>query len=250
MTYTGKDTSSGTEWREYDCPSCSKTHSERGGQALWSILHEDAEQEAAFKRLAPQLPANLRQAGCAKLLEHLAAGHAELIQSLLAIFERCEHPLDAEDAGIFLRKARGDLVINGMKRLLLNALQHRKLIPEIAAELADERLAEVFVEEIFRALGDPPKVKELCLELSRFPDEIQSRALQAKARAELLYSESLSRDGFDAVNFTVDRFVRLTPLQEDNLRLNARLRKSYRAALQELAQERGQKFAAALARLP
>jgi hypothetical protein len=183
-------------------------------------------------------------------LERLRAGHLEAIRAVLGVFEHCEQRWDAEDAGIFLRMARGELAVSGIKRLLLQAIEHRRLLPEIAAEIGDGRLAEVLVDQIFQALGNPSRLKELCLELSRFPAEIQAQTLKAKARADLLYSESISREGTDAVSVAADHFLRMTPLKDDNLGLNAKLRKCYREALQDLARERGQKFAVALLGFP
>ena len=40
MDFTGKDTFSGREIREYRCRACGHDDSEDTGQALWEIMHE------------------------------------------------------------------------------------------------------------------------------------------------------------------------------------------------------------------
>src|SRR5258706_3694727 len=127
MTFVGKDPCSGNEWREYKCPSCGNLESEGGGQALWSVLHDDAEQQRAFKRIAPRLPADIGMAGCFRLMERLSAGDREAIRAVVAVFENCEERLDAEDAGVFLGKARGEFAVNETSRLLQRAIEHRKI---------------------------------------------------------------------------------------------------------------------------
>ncbi len=45
MKFTGKDTFSGDEIREYRCPQCGHEDSERGGPALWRVMQENKEEE-------------------------------------------------------------------------------------------------------------------------------------------------------------------------------------------------------------
>ena len=50
MDFTGKDTFSGREIREYRCRACGHDDSEDTGQALWEILHEAREADEAEAR--------------------------------------------------------------------------------------------------------------------------------------------------------------------------------------------------------
>jgi DNA-directed RNA polymerase subunit RPC12/RpoP len=45
MDFTGKDTFSGREIREYRCAACGHNDWEDTGKALWAILHDANEQE-------------------------------------------------------------------------------------------------------------------------------------------------------------------------------------------------------------
>jgi DNA-directed RNA polymerase subunit RPC12/RpoP len=60
LRFTGKDTFSGREMREYECVKCGKTVSEDCGRALWEILsegnEEDRKQALAAAAAAPPKP--------------------------------------------------------------------------------------------------------------------------------------------------------------------------------------------------
>jgi ribosomal protein S27AE len=49
MRMTEKDTSSGRDIREYECPGCGYTDWEERGPALWKILSDDREEFEAAK---------------------------------------------------------------------------------------------------------------------------------------------------------------------------------------------------------
>ena len=50
MDFTGKDTFSGREIREYRCRACGHDDWEDTGQAMWEILHEAREADEAEAR--------------------------------------------------------------------------------------------------------------------------------------------------------------------------------------------------------
>jgi len=50
MDFTGKDTFSGREIREYICRTCGHDDWEDTGQAMWAILHEAREADEAEAR--------------------------------------------------------------------------------------------------------------------------------------------------------------------------------------------------------
>ena len=52
MAQTDKDTSSGTDWREFTCRSCGRNLSENRGKALWEILSDDREDKEAARALS------------------------------------------------------------------------------------------------------------------------------------------------------------------------------------------------------
>jgi DNA-directed RNA polymerase subunit M/transcription elongation factor TFIIS len=49
MHQVEKDTSSGREIREYECPKCGYSDWEDCGKALWQILHDAREEDEAAK---------------------------------------------------------------------------------------------------------------------------------------------------------------------------------------------------------
>src|SRR5438270_3472557 len=52
LEQTEKDTSSGTDWREFTCRSCGHKASENRGQALWELLSDARENTEAARALS------------------------------------------------------------------------------------------------------------------------------------------------------------------------------------------------------